>query len=372
MSPNRYSLQRAADVRDRHSSTKSVSNKPRKRQPKETQRNAIHKPKNTAKKREAKEKRRQRTEAKERRRKRQASRTEQTNKEAKKSQRLEFIKHAPIQEILENRANGRRLKTDQEVRMLYNIPPQSDLIYADGSCFDHIRNPKAGIGIYFGRSDTQNISARLLGPNQTSNRAELFAVVKALEVLHLDPILSQGTKLVYILTDSKSVVDVLNRHYPNWTQKKLSSKDGFQRVRDMVMIFQDKEIDIQFKHITGHSDILAKKGALMPESNDENFDSEAFVLMIEEMLESGGDEWDVAAIEPEPLVQDDSSDGGDEGKTSIDASETDDDYDDDGDSTSDGMYEDKELDEMLQEELLYEDEELGAMIAEMDDEGVLR
>ena len=302
------------------------------------------------------------------------------NKEAKKSQRLEFIKDASIQEILENRANGRTLKTDQEVRMLHNIPLQSDLIYTDGSCFDYIRNLKAGIGVYFGRSDTQNISARLPSLNQTSNRAELFAVVKALEVLYLDTILSQGTKLVYILTDSKSVVDVLNRHYPNWTQKKLSFKDGFQRVRDMVMIFQDNEIDIQFKHIPGHSgilgneiaDILAKKGAMMPESNDENFDSEAFVLMVEEMLESGSNEWDVNAIEAEPLVQDDSSEDGDEGKMRMDASETDDDCDDDGDSTSDGMYEDKELDEILQEELLYEDEELDAMIVEMDDEGVLR
>jgi ribonuclease HI len=297
-------------------------------------------------------------------------------KESKKSQRLGFVKHTSIQEILKNRANGRRLQTDQEVRILYDIPLQSDLIYTDGSCFRCGRNPKAGIGVYFGRSENRNISARLPGPNQTSNRAELFAVLKALEVLHLDMILSQGMKLVYILTDSKSVVDVLNRLYPTWTQVKLSDKDGFQRVRDMVMILQDNEIDVQFKHIRGHSgilgneiaDILAKKGAMMPESNDENFDSEAFDLMVEEILESGGDEWDVIA--DETLIQDDGNeDDDDEGTTSQDASEIEGDSNDDGGSMSDEMYEDKELDEMIREELLYEDEELDTMIA---DKGVVR
>ena len=297
-------------------------------------------------------------------------------KEAKKSKRLEFVKDASIQEILKNRANGRRLQTDREVRMLYDIPLQTDLIYTDGSCFRCGRNAKAGIGVYFGRSENRNISARLPGPNQTSNRAELFAVLKALEALHLDMILSQGTKLVYILTDSKSVVDVLNRHYPTWTQAKLSDKDGFQRVRDMVTILQDNEIDVQFKHIRGHNgilgneiaDILAKKGAMMPESNDENFDIEAFDLMVEEMLESGGDEWDV--VVGETLIPDDvKEDDDDEGTTSRDASEIED--DDDGGSISDEMYEDKELDEMICEELLYEDEELDTMIAEMDGEGVV-
>ena len=290
----------------------------------------------------------------------------------KKGKRLEFLRHDSVEDIIENRTMVRRLRTDQEVKMSYDIPLHSYLIYTDGSCFDHRSNPKAGIGVCFGRSDARNISARLPGPNQTSHRAELFAVLKAVEALHLDVVLSQGTKLVYILTDSKTVVDVLNRHYPSWTQAKLSSKDGFQRVRDMVMMLQDNEIDVQFKHIPGHSgilgneiaDILAKKGAMMPESNDETFDNEDFDLMVKEILESGSDEWDVVA--DETLIQDSGEHDDDEGTTSGDASEIEDDCADDEE-----MFEDKELDEMIREELLYEDEEMDAMIAEMDREGLL-
>jgi ribonuclease HI len=56
-------------------------------------------------------------------------------------------------------------------------------VYTDGSCIhqsDIVRR-MAGIGVYFPTHNVHNISAPLPGEKQTSARAELVAVVRALE-----------------------------------------------------------------------------------------------------------------------------------------------------------------------------------------------
>lgn len=57
------------------------------------------------------------------------------------------------------------------------------LIYTDGSCIpqsDKV-NRRAGIGVWFDMGHPDNLSEPLPGEKQTSARAELYAVVRALE-----------------------------------------------------------------------------------------------------------------------------------------------------------------------------------------------
>ena len=54
-------------------------------------------------------------------------------------------------------------------------------VYTDGSCIHNgKKNARAGIGVYFGKGDIRNVSRRIEG-KQTNNRAELFAIIKAIE-----------------------------------------------------------------------------------------------------------------------------------------------------------------------------------------------
>ena len=139
--------------------------------------------------------------------------------------------------------------------------------------------------MFFGLDDPRNISARLPGLHQTNQRAELFAVLKALESLHMNaPI---ATK-VAILTDSKYVVKALTEWVQKWEREgwktakreEVVSKDLFKRARDMILKLEEQGVVVEFRHVPGHSglwgneqaDLLAVRGAWMDEVVDKQWD----------------------------------------------------------------------------------------------------
>lgn len=74
-------------------------------------------------------------------------------------------------------------------------------IYTDGCCFRNGQpNAKAGVGVYFGPNDKRNISEPLSGSIQTNQRAEITAVIRALQKV------SKKDK-VNILSDSNYVIN---------------------------------------------------------------------------------------------------------------------------------------------------------------------
>jgi len=171
---------------------------------------------------------------------------------------------------------------DHSIREQYKIPTDAEVIYTDGACPSNGRLAgRAGIGVFFGLNDPRNISTRLPGHHQTNQRAELFAVLKALESLHTTPPTSPA---VVILTDSDYVVKALTIWALKWeregwrTSKKgeVISKDLFKRAQDMILTLREKGIDVQFRHVPGHSgvwgneqaDLLAVRGAWMEEVGD--------------------------------------------------------------------------------------------------------
>lgn len=56
-------------------------------------------------------------------------------------------------------------------------------VYTDGACSENGKHgATGGIGVFFGPGDPRNISEPLAGDYPTNNRAEITAVLRALEV----------------------------------------------------------------------------------------------------------------------------------------------------------------------------------------------
>ncbi|EXF84235.1 hypothetical protein CFIO01_07670 [Colletotrichum fioriniae PJ7] len=104
---------------------------------------------------------------------------------------------------------------EQEV---LNLPQ----IYTDGSSAGNgTPSARAGVGVYFGPNDARNISEPLEGELQTNQRAELTAVLRALEYTSV-------TQDVQIWTDSKYSRNCVTRDCQKWMSngwKTLNKKD---------------------------------------------------------------------------------------------------------------------------------------------------
>jgi ribonuclease HI len=214
-----------------------------------------------------------------------------------------------------------KVMDDDAVRRKYNIPPDAETIYTDGACHNNgKRGAKAGIGVFFAPDDARNISARLPGQQQTNQRAELFAVLKALETLYINRS-TYRTKIVFILSDSVYVVDGLSRWIYTWERhgwettvgNTVISKDVFKRAKDMLSALAEDGVFVSFRHVPGHrgvcgneeADKLARKGATLPEVNDpqwsKDFNDEDLDDMIKEMQEYDDDSLDEIIAEMEDI-----------------------------------------------------------------------
>ncbi|KAJ3070106.1 Ribonuclease H1 [Podochytrium sp. JEL0797] len=73
------------------------------------------------------------------------------------------------------------------------------VIYTDGACGGNgKRHAKGGIGVFFAEGDPRNISEPLPGPVQTNNRAELLAIIRALQVAPVDASVTVKTDSQYV------------------------------------------------------------------------------------------------------------------------------------------------------------------------------
>ncbi|KXT05891.1 hypothetical protein AC578_391 [Pseudocercospora eumusae] len=143
--------------------------------------------------------------------------------------------------ILDPTTNGARYKTREErERTKYQaVRPVKDAavrIYTDGSSLANgSTNAWGGVGVYFGPADKRNISEPLQGTKQTNQRAELTAIVRALEVAPKD-------RKIVIVSDSKYAIDCVTEWFRNWqrngwlnsSRKPVENKDLIQKILDML------------------------------------------------------------------------------------------------------------------------------------------
>ncbi|KKY24893.1 putative rnase h domain protein [Phaeomoniella chlamydospora] len=158
-------------------------------------------------------------------------------------------------------ADGKlRYKTLEEKKRRKTVPTFGSAsvlkIYTDGSSLNNGQGGAVGgVGVYFGPGHKSNISEPLPGPRQTNQRAELTALLRALEVAPLH-------RPVEIYTDSRYAIGCITQWYDNWVRKgwvtakghKVENKDLIVEIKKMVDERKDSfGVDTVFVWVKGHA-----------------------------------------------------------------------------------------------------------------------
>ncbi|KAJ2996394.1 Ribonuclease H1 [Globomyces sp. JEL0801] len=130
-------------------------------------------------------------------------------------------------------------------------------VYTDGSCVGNgKRGAKAGLGVWFGPNDSRNLSEPLNDPNPTNNRAEMKAVIRALEITSED-------RKVIIHSDSNYTIQGITKWIHGWKKRdwKLSNGDDVLN-KDLWMrldtLYHSRSGE---KYVAGHSGHLGNEMA---------------------------------------------------------------------------------------------------------------
>ncbi|TPX56582.1 hypothetical protein PhCBS80983_g04430 [Powellomyces hirtus] len=150
-------------------------------------------------------------------------------------------------------------------------------IFTDGSCLGNGKvSARAGVGVWFGQNDERNIAERLPGKVQTNNRAELTAVIRAIESADKHYSTGPPVRLV-IYSDSQYMRNGLTKWIGGWQKRQWKTSDGkdvankdlWVRLLDLQKGYRG---EIKLVYVPAHTgipgnegaDALANRGAAMP------------------------------------------------------------------------------------------------------------
>jgi len=157
------------------------------------------------------------------------------------------------------------------------------VVYSDGACKGNGKAESfAGIGVWWGRDDPRNLAERCPG-SQTNNRAELIAIVRALETA------PQTKQPMVIKTDSQYSMNCLQSWMPKWLANGFFSSTGQPVKNEGVIRYISALLDqralagqkVTFQYVRGHvgeegnegADRLANVGATMPEAPERDWEA---------------------------------------------------------------------------------------------------
>ncbi|KAL9101525.1 MAG: hypothetical protein Q9163_003221 [Psora crenata] len=128
-------------------------------------------------------------------------------------------------------------------------------VHTDGSSLGNgTAGAFAGIGVYFGPRDKRNVSEMLPGARQTNQRAELAAILRALEMV-------PRNRDVVIITDSRYSIDCVTNWHVNWRRngwkntagKAVENRDIIENVLAKIQERDGLGVQTDFEWIKGHS-----------------------------------------------------------------------------------------------------------------------
>ncbi|CUA70307.1 ribonuclease HI [Rhizoctonia solani] len=125
-------------------------------------------------------------------------------------------------------------------------------VWTDGSCLGNGKlGATAAYAVYFGPGDRRNEAKRVPG-QQTNNNGEIFAVIRALEIV------DERVKHMTIYTDSKYAIDCLG-WLPGWKKKGgMNSQNKpaahYSMVKYMDALINRRGSRLELVHVRGHQD----------------------------------------------------------------------------------------------------------------------
>jgi ribonuclease HI len=173
------------------------------------------------------------------------------------AQYKKFNSYEAAQEFIINFEKRKQNINKKKQTMLLNdltITKDRIVVFTDGTCeLNGSFEAKAGIGIYWPNSEYENLSELLPGKIQTNNRAEIYAIIRAIEMC-LDK-----EKMLEIKTDSMYVVNAYNLWISKWIEndwkrdngKPVLNRDLFERMIKLI----DSRKRILITYVKGHSGI---------------------------------------------------------------------------------------------------------------------
>lgn len=157
-------------------------------------------------------------------------------------------------------------------------------VFTDGSCFNKNDEPVCGVGVFFPNKEINNVSAKLTLKKKTSQRAELQAVIRALQKIY--KFLNIGKKhnfnTILMKLDSIYVVNSINIWIKKWKnnnwkksdKKDVLNQDLLKKIDNLILKLIDINITVNAQFVKAHTkktdydslnnyqvDLLAKKGA---------------------------------------------------------------------------------------------------------------
>ena len=177
------------------------------------------------------------------------------------SKSRKFFSKEEAEKYLKSEETRREISEDHRMNKLR--------VWIDGSTFGNgSKNPRSGIGVFWGDNDPRNLSERIPGI-QTNNRAHIYAVIRALEVCQ------EGEKMLEIMTDSMYLINTYESWFDKWKKngwvtagkEPAKNKDLIVRMNELIearsgpvqMVFVGNR---KRDHAYKQADRLAKLGSL--------------------------------------------------------------------------------------------------------------
>ena len=142
-------------------------------------------------------------------------------------------------------------------------------VYTDGSYSKKGRNVYCGYGVYFPDKNiySKEIGRKFTHSPITGNRAELYAILKTLNICNIIQ-KEKNIQNLQIYSDSEYSVKTINKWYKEWQK---SGKDYKNKdiIDDIMLLIKESNFKVEVTHVRSHigiegneiADTLAKKGA---------------------------------------------------------------------------------------------------------------
>ena len=148
------------------------------------------------------------------------------------------------------------------------------IIFTDGSYIKHLN--KCGYGVLFPNKEYKNISRKFKYEPLTNQRAELYAIYKAIKTVYKD----DPTKNITLYTDSEYSIKSLTIWIHDWKKKDWKSSTGkavmnqdlIKKIDNLMIKYKGK---IDFIHVRSHTG----KKDFMSINND----------IVDKLAKNGGD-----------------------------------------------------------------------------------